>query len=293
MGETERNERSQGRTDDAAQLASFPRADLNHASKMPYWTPSEAVAFSLDCWPFALEQAAIERRNLFHPVMLHYQSRLNLIFRAIEMADLAEKIRPHSALEWLERHEFTYPIRLREEVRKYHPYIDWKAACLHHWQESKGLQERLNFAESLIRDQFELDISSGEGFLECLDAALSVVQDLKEDHAEMSHEIVRLHEAEARETKQADISQSPDAEGDQSASYEDLDPRQQTSWMKLLLAMVMANYGHSFGASSKTAKRIERSVADTGLTLSNKTIAKIIDISEIRMAEKGLLKNLK
>jgi hypothetical protein len=233
---------------------SFAALDLDHWSKISYWTADEAVALSLEKDPRVVTWDAIEEYATQSVFVFVFAERRELVRRAIEAGQLMERNTPPAFLAWALRTRFYMPIALVEAVSSLGNQIaDWKTEY-----------DRL---VAFVNDQSQRTEATQAQLEQQREAAFDALLSLNNDYVEL----MQKHEVMEQELLAIRESAKPSPEKPMHA-------KERESLLKLIIGMAMKGYGHDPKASrSSTAKEIASDLALADIPLDEDTVRKYLN----------------
>ncbi len=289
MAETTRPEKNSGND-----FQEVPNAHYPFWSRHPFFLNYELAALALGKEPETLRRAALKPEYQLHPVIVEYSFLLKLVDRAQLCGDLPEMISPDKGVEWLDRFELPCSNDFRGLVARYHPAPNWP----------KFSEEMFTLAFEKARHVTELQAElkrlqeEKTGDIEEFKAwATDALQLIKEQELEIDQLCEKLTESEAEELK----AEAADAANDNQEigallSLADLDPRAVLSFQKLIVGAAMSSCEYNpfeAGSEKRAARKLEGLLDEAGISLTSKTIEKILKDATVRLHEVGLLRNWK
>ena len=104
----------------------FQRLNASRWAKMPFWTLPEAACITMGYEPKPILEAPGQALDVSPATLEQIDERADLIYRAIEMGIIDEKIVPIDALKWLEAIEESVPpdmLAVASRIRQYGPIM--------------------------------------------------------------------------------------------------------------------------------------------------------------------------
>ncbi|TAN09206.1 MAG: hypothetical protein EPN45_07990 [Rhizobiaceae bacterium] len=235
---------------------SFAEADLDHWSKISYWTTDEAVALSLGKDPRIVTWDTIEDYAAQSVFVFVFAERQELIRRAIEAGQLRERNTPPFFLAWALRTRFYMPVPLVEAVSILGNQIaDWKTEY-----------DRL---VAFVNDQSQRTEATKAELEQQREAAFDALLSLNNDYVELmqKHEVMEQELIACREGGNAN-----------STPAKTMHAKERESLLKMIIGMALKGYGHDPRVSrSGTAKEIASDLAIAGLPLDEDTVRKYLN----------------
>ena len=229
--------------------------DLDHWSKISYWTADEAVALSLGKDPRIVTWEAIEDYANQSGFVYTFAERRELVSRATEAGQLMERNTPGFFLAWALRTRFYMPMTLVEAVSNLGNQIaDWKT-------EYDRLVAFVNYqGRNTETTPTQIEQESA--------AALKILIALNSDYVALMqrHEVIEQEFIAYRERHEAE--QQPEKM---------LHTRERESLLKMVIGMAIKGYGHDPKAvRGPTAKEISGDLALHGIPLDEDTVRKYL-----------------
>jgi hypothetical protein len=234
---------------------SFAQADLEHRSKISYWTADEAVALSLGKDPRIVTWDAIEEYAAQSVFVFAFAERRELVQRAIQAGQLMERNTPPYFLAWALRTRFYMPLPLVEAVSSLGNQIaDWKTEYDRLVAYVNDESQRTEATKAQLEQQRKV----------AFDALLS----LNNDYVELTqkYEVVEQELIAFREGQRAE-----------SPSEKPMHAKERESLLKLIIGMAIKGYGHDpKAARSPTAKEVAGDLALHDIPLDEDTVRKYL-----------------
>lgn len=143
-------------------------ADLNHWSKMPYWSLEESVALLLGRDPEVVNWDIVQHYQewpFYTELSINYTKLRNLILRAFKMKEIEEQNAPFAFLQWADSRNVEVPEELRvlvEDVINIKSQMDAETEYLLQSKDDEiaVLQKRITELESLAWEGFDESLST-------------------------------------------------------------------------------------------------------------------------------------
>lgn len=230
---------------------SFCVADLEHWSKISYWTADEAVALSMGRDPRLVSWETIRQYAPWSFFVSTYGTRRDLVLRAIEAGQIGEKTAPSYFLAWAVRTRFPMPGEIVRSVEEIGNQIaDWKSE---YDRLVAFVSERVQESE---RTQAQLEAEKSE--------AMAALAYLDAVYGEVLERCASLEKA-------ANESKAP-ARGTDS-----LGTRERDTLLKLVIGMATKGYGFDPKVQRSTViPEIAVDLEAAGVTVTDDTVRKYL-----------------
>jgi hypothetical protein len=250
--------------DEAARPFNQARAnlDVEHWSRISFWTQDEAVAISLNRDPRRVSWDALKSVTGVSAFAAKYQAKLMLVERAKEMGQLWAKTTPIVFLAWAERMRFEMPVELVGSVKALGVQVaDWKTFY-------DTQVQRTNEANAEIQALNEKSLANGKDHIAFLDRMRVGYDELLSKH-------VTTNSSLGRELADATLKiQALQAEQRASnVKTTGTHPRVKDTLLKMIIGMAVDCYGYDpKQARSPFPRELSDILMTRGLNVSDDTI---------------------
>lgn len=238
----------------------YSNADLDHWSKISFWTCDEAVALSLGKDPRLVTWENIEEFAHQSGFVYVFAQRRELVRRAVEAGQLMEKNTPSYFLAWAMRTRFYMPDQIvRAVIALGEQVADWKTEH----------DKLLEFLEEHTEQTEDTKATLQRDRQEAVEAAVSLYSDLNQ--LAQDHELLKLEAEELRAYKMS-------IEAESAKASKPLATLERTTMLKLVMGMAVGFYGYDPAKSrNPTIPEIKSDLALKGVKIDEGTIRKYLD----------------
>jgi hypothetical protein len=238
----------------------YSEADIDHWSKISYWTVDEAVALSLNKDPRVVTWERIEEYKVRSGFVFQFLERRELIGRAIEAEQLLDRNTPAFFLAWAARTRFYMPDSLIDAVLSLGNQIaDWKS-------EYDQLATYIE-AQNESRERSEAQLQKEH------DDALAALKWLDEEYQNLAlgQELLQAENASLRKMLE-------DGQDSKALSGKPLEQRERSGMLKLIIGMAVAYYAYEPKAiRNESIKTIQNDLEAKGFKISDDTIRRYLN----------------